>query len=108
MSTPSYPPIVRRWPAPVILALFLMLGVIYSVSTPVREASDELRHYPFVRLLAEGGGLPVRRAGETPIGDYRVTVGLYDPATGERAPLLDAVGAPADSQFTITTLRVAP
>jgi len=43
----------------VVLA-FLILGLVYSVVTPLFEASDELWHYPFVQHLAEGGGLPVQ------------------------------------------------
>jgi 4-amino-4-deoxy-L-arabinose transferase-like glycosyltransferase len=43
-----------------ILTGFLVLGTVYSVVTPLFEASDELWHYPFVKHLAEGGGLPVQ------------------------------------------------
>ncbi len=43
-----------------VLVAFLVLGTVYSVVTPIFEASDELRHYPFVRHLALGGGLPVQ------------------------------------------------
>ena len=42
----------------VILALYLVLAGIYSVTTPIFEASDEVWHYPFVKLLADGEGLP--------------------------------------------------
>jgi len=44
----------------VILSLFLILGVVYSIVTPLFEASDELWHYPLVRHLSTGGGLPVQ------------------------------------------------
>lgn len=43
-----------------ILASFILLGTVYSVVTPLFEASDELWHYPFVKHLADGGGLPVQ------------------------------------------------
>ncbi|NIO72177.1 MAG: hypothetical protein GTN71_24920 [Anaerolineae bacterium] len=43
-----------------ILTGFLVLGTVYSVVTPLFEASDELWHYPFVKHLADGGGLPVQ------------------------------------------------
>jgi hypothetical protein len=36
------------------------LGITYSVVTPIFEASDELWHYPFVKHLADGNGLPVQ------------------------------------------------
>jgi hypothetical protein len=43
-----------------ILVGFIVLGTVYSVVTPLFEASDELWHYPFVKHLADGGGLPVQ------------------------------------------------
>ena len=43
-----------------ILIGFIVLGAVYSVVTPLFEASDELWHYPFVKHLADGGGLPVQ------------------------------------------------
>jgi len=45
-------------PFGLILALFLTLGVIYSVVNPLFEAPDEVWHYEYVRWLAEGHGLP--------------------------------------------------
>jgi hypothetical protein len=41
----------RRWLA-LILAAYLVLASIYSIVTPVFEASDELWHYPMVQYLA--------------------------------------------------------
>ncbi len=46
----------------IILLAFLVLGVIYSVVTPVFEASDELWHYPLVQWLSKGNPLPVQNA----------------------------------------------
>ena len=44
----------------VILFLYLVLGIGYSVITPVFEASDEISHYPLVQHLATNGlRLPV-------------------------------------------------
>lgn len=43
-----------------ILALFILLGFVYALITPVFEASDELWHYPMVRHLADGNPLPVQ------------------------------------------------
>ena len=45
-----------------ILIAFIALGITYSVVTPIFEASDELWHYPFVKHLADGNGLPVQDA----------------------------------------------
>ena len=43
-----------------ILLLFVGLGLIYAITTPAFEASDELWHYPMVRHLADGNPLPVQ------------------------------------------------
>ncbi len=43
-----------------ILAAFLALGFVYSLVTPVFEASDEIFHYPVVKQVADGRGLPVQ------------------------------------------------
>jgi len=52
--------IQQHWAIVLILIGFIVLGTVYSVVTPLFEASDELWHYPFVRHLADGGGLPVQ------------------------------------------------
>ncbi len=44
----------------IVLALFLALGVTYSIATPIFEAGDEVWHYPFVQHLATGHGLPIQ------------------------------------------------
>ncbi|MFZ0547100.1 MAG: phospholipid carrier-dependent glycosyltransferase, partial [Candidatus Promineifilaceae bacterium] len=43
-----------------ILAAFVILGLTYSVVNPLYEATDELRHYRFVRVIATTGHLPVQ------------------------------------------------
>lgn len=43
-----------------ILAAFIILGLAYSVVNPLYEATDELRHYRFVRVIATTGRLPVQ------------------------------------------------
>lgn len=43
-----------------ILLLFVLLGLMYALTTPAFEASDELWHYPMVRHLADGNPLPVQ------------------------------------------------
>jgi hypothetical protein len=50
----------RHWAITSIIIAFLALGITYSVVTPIFEASDELWHYPFVKHLADGNGLPVQ------------------------------------------------
>ncbi len=41
---------------------FLLLGITYSIVTPIFEASDELWHYPLVQWLSKGNPLPVQDA----------------------------------------------
>jgi 4-amino-4-deoxy-L-arabinose transferase-like glycosyltransferase len=43
-----------------VLIAFLILGVTYSIVTPIFEASDELWHYPMVQWLSKGNPLPVQ------------------------------------------------
>ena len=43
------------------------LFCLYSAVTPLFEASDELWHYPLVQHLANGGALPVQRAGQSDV-----------------------------------------
>ena len=43
-----------------ILAAFVVLGLAYSVVNPLHEATDELRHYRFVRVIATTGKLPIQ------------------------------------------------
>ena len=49
----------------IVLALFFVLGGIYSLATPIFEASDELWHYPFIKHLADSNGL--FRPGNLPV-----------------------------------------
>ena len=43
-----------------VLALFVALGILYSVTTPLFEAPDEQWHFAFVQNVATGRGLPVQ------------------------------------------------
>jgi 4-amino-4-deoxy-L-arabinose transferase-like glycosyltransferase len=43
-----------------LLIAFIALGAIYAVVTPLFEISDELWHYPMVKTLADGNGLPIQ------------------------------------------------
>lgn len=46
-----------------LLGAYLALGLLYVVVTPPFEASDEIHHYPVVRNIALGLGLPVQQLG---------------------------------------------
>ncbi|GIK38655.1 MAG: hypothetical protein BroJett011_24880 [Chloroflexota bacterium] len=48
----------------IFIALFLLLGLGYGSLTPVFENSDETLHYPYIKHLADGQGLPVAVPGQ--------------------------------------------
>jgi 4-amino-4-deoxy-L-arabinose transferase-like glycosyltransferase len=64
-SAIRHPPSAIRW----LLAAFVILGAIYAVVTPLFEVSDELWHYPMVKRLADGQGLPVQDPAD--VGPWR-------------------------------------
>ncbi|MBL8131118.1 MAG: glycosyltransferase family 39 protein [Anaerolineae bacterium] len=54
---------LNRWRT-LLIVTYCLLGAIYSIVTPVFEASDELWHYPMVKTLADNSlVLPVQAAG---------------------------------------------
>ena len=53
----------RQFWIAVIILLFMILGVVYSLATPIFEASDELWHYPVVKHIADGRGIARAAAG---------------------------------------------
>ncbi len=66
-----------------IIATFLVIGLIYSVTVPLFESPDEIWHFAFADHLAKGGGLPVfaekksaflREGGQPPL--YYAAVAL--------------------------------
>jgi len=71
------------WPLACVVGLYVILAIMYSVVTPIFEASDELWHYPFVQHLANGGGLPVQHPDQ--LGPWR--------QEGSQPPLYYALGA---------------
>lgn len=53
----------KQWALVVLLVVKAAVGMVYSFATPLFEASDEVWHYPVVREIAEGRGLPVQEIG---------------------------------------------
>ncbi len=47
-------------PVAIMLLAFLMLGTTASIINPLHEATDELRHYRFVRHIVQNHSLPVQ------------------------------------------------
>ena len=79
-----------------ILGLFLSLGAIYSVVDPIFESSDELSHYPYVKYMADGRGLPVQRPGEETLWDQE----------GSQPPLYYALAAALTSWINTDDLPI--
>jgi len=72
-----------------LLALYLLLASLYSVVTPLFEASDELWHYPMVKYIADSGFTlpvqdprnpgPMRQEGSQPPLYYLLSAILVSP-----------------------------
>ncbi len=63
LNAPTRAPNVRLTPRRlliVIVAVFVIVGAVYSVSSPFMEVSDEVRHYALIEHLAQGNGLPIQ------------------------------------------------
>ncbi len=56
--------LLRRVLLPVILIAFIAAGILYGLSTPFLDVSDEVRHYAMVEQLAQGKGLPVQNPSQ--------------------------------------------
>ena len=67
----------------VILTLFAVLSVTYSIVVPPFEASDELWHYPMVKHIADNWSLPVQDPAN--VGPWR--------QEGSQPPLYYALSA---------------
>ncbi|MGD2050811.1 MAG: phospholipid carrier-dependent glycosyltransferase, partial [Chloroflexota bacterium] len=57
---PNRPEEKTPWGIVVLLLAFISLAFAYSVANPIHEATDELRHYRFARIIATTGRLPVQ------------------------------------------------
>lgn len=76
---------MKRLGLPLFLVGFVAVGAIYALVTPLFEISDELWHYPMVKRLADGGGLPVQDLDPAKAGPWR--------QEGSQPPLYYAVMA---------------
>jgi len=57
-------------------------------------------------VIVDEYAIPI--APDAPPGTYRLEVGLYNPTTGERLPVLGPDGAPAADHVVLTTIEVQP
>ncbi len=53
----------EKWAIAWLVSAFVLIGLAYSFANPPFEATDEIRHYRFVRHLVETGSLPVQGEG---------------------------------------------
>ncbi len=69
-----------------VLGLFVLVGILYSATIPIFEASDEVWHYPMVDYIADYWALPVQplEPGQSS-GPWR--------QEGSQPPLYYALGA---------------
>ncbi len=93
----------------VILAMFVVLTLIYSLTVPLFEGPDEIWHYAFANHLASGGGLPVfsadqpatfLRNGAHPPLYYVLIAALIAP--------VDRSDFPAEYRFNLASPRITP
>ncbi len=57
-------------------------------------------------VIVDEYAIPV--APDAPPGTYRIEVGLYDPITGARLPVMGPDGAPVADHVVLTTLEIQP
>ncbi|MCJ7735828.1 MAG: hypothetical protein MUQ10_00755, partial [Anaerolineae bacterium] len=48
----------------VIVAVYIVVGALYAVYTPLWQVPDEPAHYNYIRSLATSHGLPVLEPGD--------------------------------------------
>ncbi|MSQ11017.1 MAG: hypothetical protein EXR52_08485, partial [Dehalococcoidia bacterium] len=53
----------KAWLA-VLVGVYVLLGCLYALRTPLWQNPDEPAHYNYVRQLSTGGGVPVLQAGD--------------------------------------------
>jgi len=64
-----------NWPLLLILVLFVILGCLYNLITPIFEKPDEPKHYAYVKYVADGRGLPLFATDERPLWRQEATQG---------------------------------
>lgn len=86
-----------RLPRPLLalLVVFVCLGSVYSIVTPIFEASDELRHVAVIDHLRQGHGLPIQDPANR---------GFYE-QEGSQPPLYYALMSVVSLPFDLSDLR---
>lgn len=92
--------LTRRWILPLILIVFVVLGTIYSIVTPLFETPDEIWHYLYVKHFADGGDLPVYHEGTTfPMRQEASQPPLYYVLNGWATAWIDTSDADIVTQY---------
>ncbi len=65
MSQPSWTR-AAPWLLPIIVVIYLILGVLYAWYTPAWQAPDEPAHYNYIQYLAQQRRFPVLKLGDYP------------------------------------------
>ncbi len=73
----------------ILVLIYLLLGIIYSVSLPILEAPDEMWHYAYVRYLVRERQLPPWDT-ESPVGQESSQPPLYYAAAALATAGIDA------------------
>jgi hypothetical protein len=60
---------------PIVLVVYLILGGLYAVKTPIWQVPDEPAHYNYIRYIAQNLALPELKQGDFPV-DLGVYVGI--------------------------------
>lgn len=88
-----------------LLCAFILSGLLYAWASPLFEVSDELWHYPMVKTLADGNGLPVqdpanvglwRQEGSQPPLYYLLMAFVTRPINTDDLPELRRLNLQAD------------
>ena len=58
----------EHWPVMLVLAAFVVAGLVYSLVLPLGEVSDETSHFALVRFIAEQGRAPLSNQERQAIG----------------------------------------
>jgi uncharacterized membrane protein len=117
--------LVLYWQAQVKLAVDYKVFVhVVGPQSPSKESSPaEARIWAQRDALPDGGAYPTRRwvegevvadrvrvelPADMPTGSFDLVIGMYDPDTGRRLPVLDAADQPVDDKIVLEHVLAVP
>ena len=75
------------WLLPVIVTVYLILGILFAVYTPAWQAPDEPAHYNYVQYLARQHRFPVLKLGDYPAAYLEEIKAAHFPPEMSIAPI---------------------